>query len=496
MKNWKNWLLWLVFFGSFGFAGGSAFLLYVLVPYEHRLAMAGTSQEQIDSTLSVFVYGWCAFALLVSILYFRLTLAPRSRPRPAYIVAAISALAAVVMFATFLNTGASIIAERRSAKVEIANLVYGPYPELKDLQDLKRDGYDGVITLLHPSLPFERVLLTEELDNGKLAGIDVRSFPMLPWISDNQDAKAGISALISQPKKRYYVHCYLGQHRTNLVRQLAANVRPTEAQPLDTLLPVKLERGFLLTHDNRRIVLGPFPTDSEWVTAVQRHGVKEVVSVLNPANSEDMLWITKLREITRKEGLVLTEMPLDPTRPDPAEVQKIADYVRVRSYKVYVLGMLNANWTWALDKKLGGNGVRPVELAVRDRLDRGELLRVGQLYVLGPYPTEDEIKLLKKDGISEIVSLMDLKNPDDLPWIQQEKQWAKVNGFAFKHFSLELEKATPEQYQRIRDYLRTRQTKVYVHGFRTDKRVKTIYEDLVRLEAEKTATAGGTPPGS
>ena len=139
MKNWKNWLLWLVFFGSFGFAGGSAFLLYVLVPYEHRLAAANMSQEQIDSTLSVFVYGWCVFALLVSILYFRLTLAPRSRPRPAYVVAAISALAAVVMFAVFLNTGAAVIAARRAKPVEIANLVYGPYPELKDLQDLKRD---------------------------------------------------------------------------------------------------------------------------------------------------------------------------------------------------------------------------------------------------------------------------------------------------------------------------------------------------------------------
>ncbi len=494
MKSWKNWLLWLVFFGSFGFAGGSAFLLYVLVPYEQRLA-ASMPQEQIDSTLSMFVYGWCAFALLVSILYFRLTLAPRSRPRAAYVAAAASALAAVVMFAVFLNTGGSLITGRGAEKVEIANLVYGPYPELKDLQDLKRDGYDGVITLLHPSLPFERVLLNEELENGKLAGIEVRSFPMLPWISDNKDAKAGINALISQPKKRYYVHCYLGRHRTNLVRQLAANVRPSEGQPVDALLPTRLERGFLLTHDNRRIVLGPFPTDSEWATAVQRHGVKEMVSVLNPANSEDVVWIEKLREVTRSGGMVLTEMPLDPTRPDPAAIQKIADHVRVRSYKVYVVGMLNANWMWALDKKLGGNGTRPVDLAVRDRLDRGELLRVGERYVLGPYPTEDEIKLLKRDGVAELVSLMDLKNPEDVPWIEQEKQWTKANGFAFKHFSLELEKATPAQYQRVRDYLVTRQTKVYVHGFRTDRRVKAVYEDLVRREAEKGATAGGSPPG-
>ena len=95
MKSWKNWLLWVEFFGSFGFAGGCAFLLSVLLPYEDRLAATRMSSDQIDSGLSVLVYGWLVFALLVSIIYFRLTLAPRSRPRAAYVGAAVSLLAAM-----------------------------------------------------------------------------------------------------------------------------------------------------------------------------------------------------------------------------------------------------------------------------------------------------------------------------------------------------------------------------------------------------------------
>jgi len=61
----------------------------------------------------------------------------------------------------------------------------------------------------------------EEKKNAEEVGIQVYSRPMLPWISENKTALSSILVLINQPNQRFYVHCYLGQHRANLVRRMA-----------------------------------------------------------------------------------------------------------------------------------------------------------------------------------------------------------------------------------------------------------------------------------
>ncbi|MCI0356068.1 MAG: hypothetical protein L0099_13680 [Acidobacteria bacterium] len=222
ITGWKKWLLSLVFLGGFGFAGGGSFLLFALVPFGQKLVLRGWTQTEIDRALSFLVYGWFVFAFLVTALYARLTLS-KGRLRAAWSIALVMLLAAGWAFYEFMHSESSAYVARAQGRIEEVSekLSFGPYPDTELLIELKQQHYDGVITLLHPAVPFEKLLLDEELKNAPKVGIAVLSFPMLPWISDNKNALTSIGNLLQQPGKRYYVHCYLGQHRTNLVRQAA-----------------------------------------------------------------------------------------------------------------------------------------------------------------------------------------------------------------------------------------------------------------------------------
>jgi len=341
---------------------------------------------------------------------------------------------------------------------------------------LKEQGYDGVITLLHPLVPFEKVLLDEEEENGREAGIEILSFPMLPWIAENKAALDGVRKLI-QGNKRYYVHCYLGQHRANLVRNLATGGKGVDEDTVRALFRGGLERGTLLSYDQRRIVVGPFPTDEEWFATVLRLGVREVVVTLDPKKPQNQSWIEKTQKIARDYDFQLTSIPLDSSSPDPGAVSRIANYVKGVDHKVYVLGMRGGNWVWALDAAMGGGGAvpRPVN---REAFERGKLHQLGKKYLLGPYPTEDEIGLLRQAGVREVVSLLDDAKPGNLKWIQKEEQWTKMYGFKHTHFPVASEGNARARLQVVADYVKSQPGPFYIHGFRTDERVEGIHDLL------------------
>lgn len=492
MKKWQKWLLSLVFYGSFGFAGGGSFLLFLMVPSERWMTSLGWSQAAIDRTLGPFVYGWFVIALAVTLLYYRKTIAVKPpRPRLAYGIAGGSLLAAVLVFAAFLNTGFSVITARQGSIREVTKrFTFGPYPELAEMQKLKDQGYDGVVSLLHPTIPFETVLIAREEGNAKAAGIKLYHFPMLPWISDNQSAREGVRKLI-QGSGRYYVHCYLGTHRTNLVRQMVLE-RGAGSQVVNVLLPPALNRGMLLTYDDKHIVVGPFPSDEEWYASILTAGVREVVSILDPNKPEYKTFNDKAAKVCKDSGLKCTSMPLDSRAPDLRAVQELAAYLKRADHKVFVVGIRNGNWSWALDAALGGGGAPFQEPITKDKFERGALLRVNQ-WMLGPYPTDEEMVKLRAAGIRDMVSLLDEKTKGDAQWILKEAQWSQLYGFRVMRFPVHSDTITPAQVQQIVDYLKTRPGPVYVHGFLTDRRVQAVYEAARAVQAQ--SGPAGPPPG-
>lgn len=478
MSRWKRKLLWLVFFGSFGFAGGGAFLLFGLVPLERHFAATGWSQRDVDQTLSFFVFGWFLFALLVASLYSRFTL-QEARPVLALSLAAGMAVAAGFVFHQFLHAKSLMLAGR-SAKVEEVspNLSFGPYPDKEALQLLKDQGYDGVINLLHPAIPFEEVLAREEKKNGEELGIKVYSFPMLPWISENKAALAGIRSLLQQPDRRYYVHCYLGQHRANLVRRMAGFGTSAEEGADDHNLPDHLERGLLFNYEGGRIVVGPFPSDEEWFGIILRHGVREVVSTLNPESAEDRKLIEKMRKIGRDYAFTLTERPLDKDAPEPRAVQRLAGELKKSDRKVYVVGFQTDQWAWALDKELGGHEVASAGFLAQDRFERGQLMKVNDAVVLGPYPTDAEIEVLKKAGVRAVVSLL---ADDQSEWANKELKWAEENHFVLKRFPLKPEEVTRGKLEDVAVYVFNQPGLTYVHSLHTDNNVRELYRTMRRM---------------
>lgn len=330
----------LVFLLTLGFAGGVLYLLFFLVPFEQRLVDGGISQDTVDLILAALVLAWILFGLAATAVYARLFLGQGRRLIGAALAALASVAAASFVFFFLLDNDLMAAAGQLGQQSTRGDqrIVYGPYPDAEQLDELRDEGYDGVIALLSPKIPFEKVLLDKELKNGEAAGIPVYSRPMLPWISGNKDSLAAIRALADQRDKQFYIHCYLGKHRVDLVRQ---DLGAAEARARDVVLPDRFERGRVVPFDDGRAVLGPYPTDDEWFEYVLRRDVDEIVSTLDPSNPDDRPWIERERRIAEENGVKFTLMPLKAT-PDPEAADKVADYVAASDRRIYVHDFLPA----------------------------------------------------------------------------------------------------------------------------------------------------------
>jgi protein tyrosine phosphatase (PTP) superfamily phosphohydrolase (DUF442 family) len=352
-KGWRKRGVQILFLGSLGFTGGVLFLLFFLVPFEQWLQDRGSYQETINVLLTVLTVGWVIVGILATALYSFLFLQRRKDLPVGVVILAFTLMASFGTFYFLLDTDLmAAVGQLGEGSVENEQLTFGPYPDAQRLEELEDEGYEGVVTLLNPSIPFENVLLEQELREGEEIGIEVYSYPMLPWVSENEESLLAISQLVAGSEGRYYIHCYLGKHRVELVRRELADATEDAVTVEEEPLKSSLERGQLSAFDQERIVLGPYPTDEEWVDAVLRRNVKEVVSTLDPTNPEDASLIENERQISEDNGLIFTEIPLDPESPDPATVRDIAQYVQSQDHKVYLHEFGNSERFRALEQIL------------------------------------------------------------------------------------------------------------------------------------------------
>ncbi|RJQ46913.1 MAG: hypothetical protein C4538_05880 [Nitrospiraceae bacterium] len=103
------------------------------------------------------------------------------------------------------------------------NILLGPYPHFDELKKLQKEtGINTVISLLNDSLPQEKALLNRERKIAERLGIDLYSYPMTYFNlngTHNRRNAEEISALVRKINgSKIYIHCYLGRHRVNFVR--------------------------------------------------------------------------------------------------------------------------------------------------------------------------------------------------------------------------------------------------------------------------------------
>jgi hypothetical protein len=195
----------------------------------------------INVLLTILTVVWIIVGFLATYLYSFLFL---QRRKDLPVGVGVMAFTLVASFGTFyflLDTDLmAAVGQLGEGSVENDQLTFGPYPDARRLEKLEDEGYDGVITLLKPSIPFENVLLEQELQQGEETGIEIYSYPMLPWVSENEESLAAINELVAGSESRYYIHCYLGKHRVELVRrELAGASEDTvtvEEEPLKSSL--------------------------------------------------------------------------------------------------------------------------------------------------------------------------------------------------------------------------------------------------------------------
>lgn len=189
-----------------------------------------------------------------------------------------------------------------ASKNENTIFEFGSYPDEEKLNQLKKEGYDGVVSLLHPMVvPAEPILLNKEIKIAQKINLKIISIPMLPWISENEVSIAKIKELAQTAKGKYYVHCSLGRDRAGLFKKIieAENQQILVKSSIkhNQIKPEKpFERGpvYVVTQD---VFFTPYPTDEELFHYFLNSNIKTVVNLMNPAHPEEITWIEKEKKV-------------------------------------------------------------------------------------------------------------------------------------------------------------------------------------------------------
>ena len=410
MKNNKKrnirLVMWFIFLSTLGVGGGIFFLLFAVVPIEQIYVDRGWSQFNIDKIMKYYVFGWVAFGFAMSFLYYFFIL-KRNFWKIGTLLMLSSIGLCIAGLYYFLNTGSSVV---QSSQGEVdthgERFTFGPYPEAADLKRLKEEGYDGVLALLSPTLPIEKPLLDREIANGKEANMPVISMPMLPWVGDNSDTLAAIKELINADDKRYYVHCYLGRHRVDVVKHLVSQELQLDFSLL-AFEPSTFERGHVMHYDTQEVSFGPFPTDQEWFTRIRRNEVQEVISLLPSSNTE---WLEKEKKIIAEMGISFTHYPIEESYTFE-ELQKINNYIQSLDHKVFIHDFKKSNALLQLDALYSWGHSLNLQSSILTN-NNDILFKLGAKMLVGLPPSKSSRTALQQAGVRHFVEVSTLAKQD------------------------------------------------------------------------------------
>lgn len=113
------------------------------------------------------------------------------------------------------------------------------------------------------------------------------------------------------------------------------------------------------------------------------------------------------------------------------------------------------------------------------KLVRGDVREIAPKVLIGPYPTEEEILVLKSRGVERLISLMDPSIPVETGLVQSEKATAGKNGLEFANFPMQF--ISPESAGNIEEALKAAANirsvsdkKTYVHCYLGRHRVEVF----------------------
>ncbi|MCI5052530.1 MAG: hypothetical protein MRY21_05275 [Simkaniaceae bacterium] len=314
-----------------------------------------------------------------------------------------------------------------------ARFAFGGYPDEKKLMQLKREGYTGVISLLSPTLPPEKVLYEKEKVNAQKVGIELIHLPMLPWLgsSNNQEAIEKTRELAEAKTGRYYVHCYLGMDRAGLIKRTVQQVSGASKMigtpPVDNLKWVRrIDRGERI-HLLDGVYFTPMPVQEELIRYVIGSNVRKMVSILDP---DDSIRGQKEEAFIKNYTVPFEALPVSMNPYDAGKMLEVARKVRaltrpivVYSYEIY--SPRSRAFVQAFRSDLPS---LPPNL-FRERLSNGPVVVTRTNVAMGPQPTAQEYRLyLYNRGIRKVIYVGDKPST-------QERRNAERAGMTFEAVS-------------------------------------------------------------
>ncbi|NJD22143.1 MAG: hypothetical protein FIA82_05675 [Melioribacter sp.] len=207
-----------------------------------------------------------------------------------------------------------------------SEFVFGSFPEEAKIRLLKEKNFTAIISLMHEAVvPFEPKLIKEEKESCKNVGIEIINIPMLPWISENKEALNRLKDLALHKPGKYYVHCYLGKDRVNIAKRVIETSNQTAA--INSELKTRsiedleeFERGAVIKLE-KDVYFTPFPTDDEFMGYILNGSFKNVVSLLDPKNPEDLILIEKEKNFFETFKIPFENYPLRPGKTNKRELE-------------------------------------------------------------------------------------------------------------------------------------------------------------------------------
>ena len=304
------------------------------------------SQSVETLLVKLVIITFVIFSFYTSLLLVRMMLKKRSYAMNISTVGLLFILTSEFTF-LWMNPSLMQMGSTDLTKVKAGNVefVFGPYPTRQDLIKLKDNDFTAVVSLLHTAvLPFEPKLIYDENETAKSIGFKLIHIPMLPWISDNKSSIEKIKKLAENATGKYYVHCYLGKDRVNVVKRIISQYSSTVASVQDSSIRKltelgSFERGKIIELNND-VYVTPFPTDEEYFGYVLNGTFKKIVSLLNPNNPSDIKWINKEEEIVKNNLMQYELLPIKLKPFDANRVLEIANKVKQMQGRVVVHAFL------------------------------------------------------------------------------------------------------------------------------------------------------------
>lgn len=419
MSLTKIFILTGLFLVASGFALGLAFLFGVIVPIEEQLARLDLSQVAINMAMAAIIVSFVILTVAVTGVFYRRIVLKEKRIKYAKYFIIVLFILDASAFYLLVSTENSVLSRLQGiVQEDETQFAYGPYPSTAKMRQLKDNGYTGVITLLSPAIPFEKVLLDQEKGRGEEIGLPVHSFPMLPWVSENESSLEGIKELLKENREgRFYIHCYLGKHRVDLVRQTIEAQYGVLENLRTFIYHDSFKEGDLEIYRDGQVLLGPLPTETEWFNDVLRGRVELVVSYLDPEVPAQAAAIKEERRICEEMGINCEFVPAHEQDGSYAGLPEVIDAVNASSVRTFVHGFGQDEAMGLLDGYFRTGVLADRREPMPLGLSGGDIYEVNYNVYFGPEPLDREFSRIYEAGMTEVKNIKDITDATTSPFI-------------------------------------------------------------------------------